>query len=395
MSNLRCFVEDTDQLELALSYGVDEPVLCHPLFDARTQQAPCSLQSLSPLIRILQAHERPICLNVDIQYHQHQHELLTQLGTLINEQPIDTLRIQDLGLLHAIHQQYPHLSLCYCPDTSQQNYMSIQALEQTAKRHFLNNELALSDIQRILDHCQGDFELQIFGPILIQYSYRRFYADLSNHPKQTPHCYDAEDKDHPNRFYRMIDNHHGHLMMAHFHRNLLPYLSQLMPLHLRSYIVESRGESTTYLDQALNLVTDCLAQFKSDPNHYQFDRARLDPVQQLAKRPFKAGFFRANLTDQDRPQVTQLTDDTLTYLGQIIHIDKGSWMSIELETHCEVGDQILIATPEDRRIQFPLSALKDLDGTPINKSHGHEIIQMPWKKGVSTMSRVYRQDPPR
>ena len=91
------------------------------------------------------------------------------------------------------------------------------------------------------------------GPILIQYSRRRFLSDLYESDPTTPIRLDAEDADLPQRQFTFLNTPFGHFMFAQFHRSLAVYNDKLTSLINTSWLIDARGESTNYFQTALDV----------------------------------------------------------------------------------------------------------------------------------------------
>ena len=127
-----------------------------------------------------------------------------------------------------------------------------------------NNKLMIENKKQ-----SPEFEIQVQGPILIQYSNRRFMAGFKSQQGQRPLDPDSEsiitkvanDAEFPSRLYPFYDNPHGHFMYLFYDRCLLNQLDKLKNLPLSGWLIDGRGESDNYFKTAL-----CL--YKKGRDHY-------------------------------------------------------------------------------------------------------------------------------
>lgn len=396
---LATYVSTCDDIDHALANGVEHLIL---------EDAKVSLRSYHPddytiphfeKLKTLVSHAKTISdtvtfsFNMDIMAHERHFGIITDCINTLKNLPIEELRIQDPGLLYLAksHTNIPvHLAL----ETGNQNTKSFHHFSTQFSSQLLSNELPYQEIKNIQKTLPKEYplDIQVFGPILIQYSNRRYISGLkSDTPDKdstTQFIYNAQDKEYPSRFYPFYDNPHGHLMYLYFDRCLIKYLPRLMSLNLRYWILDGRGESRAYLSEGLRLFRHTKQEILDKGDSWAFDPTILDPLTKTSLRPFRPGFFHANNTDQERNIVeeTQKAHEIGDHIATVIDYQKGALVTLESKVHLEENMPIAIITSEGKKRHIHLKNI-----TPISSPNDRPpyLVTVTWQKGFQPHSKLF------
>ena len=244
-----------------------------------------------------------LSVNCDALIHTHDFKKIDALRRCLDLNPVDYIRVQDVGLIHYFSEK-SSIPVTFCAEMGNANWPSISAFSKQCKRQNLSMDLPYSDILDIQEKTDTEFDIQVQGPVLIQYSHRRFLAGLSqdiDSPERLEQIHRiAEDEDYPGRRFTFLDNHHGHFMYAYFDRCLLMDIKELCHCNCQGWIIDARGESENYLKIALSSYKEALNTFFKDQKNYIASRELFNTFKKETQRPQKPGFFRANQTDRRR-----------------------------------------------------------------------------------------------
>jgi len=387
------FASNKSRIALALAHGADHLILEDPKLSLRSyeDQIHAGFKHLSDLAQEARSLNPNIQLsfNLDLLPQPHHDALITSLCTQLRAANISTIRIQDPGLKTAISAKFPQFEFHLATETGNQNLISLTYLSTHFKKIILSNELPQKEIKEFSLTLQTPFEIQVHGPILIQYSPRRFLANIeSDHPENDKESRYrlAYDTAYPGRKYPFYDNPHGHLMYLYFDRCLLTEIPKLMDLNLTSWLIDGRGESEEYLSTALTLYKQHAQSYLENPTQYTLDNQDLDILQKTARRPLKPGFFRANLTDQDRKTPWASNEAPL---ATVLDFEKKKTMLLEIHRPISLPLQVKVITPKHLEIPLTLDNGRTLDHTPITTLQAGDLCIFPWHKGIPSQSRLY------
>lgn len=375
--DLCTFVGNEHRLRLAIEHGADHVILEDTKLSARSyaETVGPGFNHLKEWAQIARSINPDIQLsfNLDILVHERHFPLIKTLINTLKEAHIHRIRIQDPGLYLFIQHEMPEASVDLSTETGNQNLESIGYFSKKFSRQVLSNEMPYSELKNTLNTFpEHAFEIQIHGPILIQYSNRRYLLGKENESDHIVRF--AQDQQYPNRHYRFYDNPHGHFMYLYFDRCLLPYMTELRTLPLARWLIDGRGESDPYLTQALRLFKKYRDSLLSP------DTSDISLLQKVAVRPLKGGFFRANYTDQDRETVVK-SYPGFTFAGTVIHTESKKQFYIEHFLPI-LTRTLMLVTPEGKQIHFTADNSSTLSNS---------ITCFPWQKGVVTQSKVFIQ----
>ena len=393
MTEITTFAASTDTIDVAISSGADHLILEHPLVCIRSYSDhfdDTSFSHLEALVHHMSNHHPAIRLsaNCDLLFHQRHLTILTLFLKTCQKLSLSTIRIQDPGLIGLIQEVYPQANITLAMEIGNHNHESIRYFSLCCTRQVLSNELPKEDMAAFKENIKTEFECQVHGPILIQYSNRRYLTGA----KKTPHTNDStpiktrtQDQQYPGRLFTFYDNPHGHMMYAYFDRCLYRHIEDLKNLNLTAWLIDGRGQTNDYLTTALKTYKSAL--LSDDPN--PFNTHTWNHLVAVSPRALKAGFFRANKTDQVRESGYVAPDTTTQYIGEILDVIKDRVITIETECPLHVGDNLLICTHK-KQIPITVSRLSDIWGNDIKSSIPYQLVIMAWIKGVSAKAKVYR-----
>ncbi len=396
------FAHSVEQIQLAIDAGATHLIL---------EDSKCALRSYSDdfstpgfekfqhLADMATSLSKSITLsaNVDILIHDRHIPILRDLCNTLTKSPIDTIRFQDPGVNEFLKQEFPHFKTHLATETGNNNVHSVSYYAQNITQQTISNELTHHDLLDIQAHLHTDLECQVHGPLLIQYSNRRFLAgaptktgETKADPNTIPPIYRlAEDNEYPKRYFPFYDNPHGHLMYLYFDRCLLQYMSLLAPLNLTSWLFDGRGQSESYLTTALKLYKKNWKKWTRNPKEWTLSKTDWAQLSQASPRPLKGGFFRANQTDRTWKRTVPTSLEKAQKAGIILNLEKGESLTIECYTTLHSGQNVTLCRPDGKQLEFQLHEMKDCLNNPIKSSTGHNLIKIPWKKSITPNSLLY------
>lgn len=385
------FAATLSRVEMAILAGADHLILEDSKVSLRSFENHFSNTDFSHLISLAN-HARSLNPNIkltancDLLVHEKHYPILEKFYLALKDASISSVRIQDPGLLVYFKSCWPEVTFHFAQETGNHNVKSIAYYSKYCKRQVLNNELTVSEIKHTISLVPCEFEIQVQGPILIQYSNRRFlhgyeHTDESEAPEI--HTHTAFDKEYPGREFIFHDNPHGHFMYAYFDRCLLRSIQELRDCHLAAWLIDARGESDLYLTESLKLYKSAITQDISEDAYSSFLT-----VTQRAQKP---GFFKANFTDRGRKSPFAHVPEHMTYIGTIVDVVRDKWVTIKCDSELHLGDALYISSPRAKVVEYTIDQIKDVSFNDIQSSANHVLVLIKWRKGILAKSRVYRR----
>lgn len=391
---LTTYVSTHEQLKVALQNDVDNLILedskvsIRSFYDDFTNKHFDKLPILASLAR--QTKKKCMLIaNCDLLFH-HRHEktLLTFIDS-VKKAKIATIRVQDPGLILFFKTHYPECSIELAFEIGNQNYKSIMYYSKLCNMQILSNELSEPEIKQIQKEINTLFEIQVQGPILLQYSNRRYLAGLQNLAldEETTIKYLAQDEQYPGRKFIFHDNPHGHFMYLYFHRCLLKRLPQLFKLNLNSWLIDTRGESASYHDAALKFYNHSRQELLKNPN-WSAPQEWSKKLEALSNFPQRFGFFKINKTDQIRRKKNN--DPHLELVATVLDSDKTSRVTLECEDSLATNQTYILKHPKGISKEIQFNNLYTLSGEAIKSTEPGQLVQAPWQKHFNPKVKLYK-----
>ena len=393
------FASTQEQLRVALSAGADHIVLEDSKLSLRSYSDDFSVPHFEKLIQLAETAreinpEVRLSFNADILIHHEHFVRLDVLVPVLKRAGIRIVRVQDPGLISYFADVFPEAEVHFSSETGNQNLESIRFFRGQCRRQILSAEMPHTELAKVTAQIPGEFEIQVHGPLLIQYSRRRFQAGSQSHlglldedPVGAIAPRLAQDQEYPGRFFPVYDTPHGHLMYLYFDRYILPHLPKLMAIGLTAWLVDGRGESLDYLRAAVAAYKTEALRYSQNPSEWQLDTELVSALKSVARRPLKSGFFTANKTDFIvKGKQHQLLREEGNTLGVVIDIVKNKWMTVELSAPISNGQSLQIMTPEHHAIPYTVTQIHSLTNKVLEQADPPALVKLKWQKGVCTQS---------
>ena len=386
MSIISTFVESPDQIEQIAPYAIHHLIIDLPF---------CSVRSYvnydwsnKELISLKKQNINYLFLNLDGIYSDH--ELTIILNTIKKrslDQVFDGFRVQDLGMIDWIKTYFPKQLIHLNSEMGMQNSLAIESAFNLGLNSFtFTHEAPIDFIRTVIKSDINADCLEIFvqGPILIQYSQRRFLKNIYNNSGDSILSFDAEDPELTSRKFTFLDTPFGHFMFAHFHRSLALYRNKLRDLTACSLLIDARGQVQDYLKVALKLYNTL----------FEFDDPLLvDQVNQLKEfshRNQKPSFFLSNNTDFDWRNENQPKEAPI---GRIIALKKDEFVSMEFFKSFKLDTPIECINPDQSKRSIDLHQLADIDSKPMTSIEPFTLYFLNHSiKGLQNKGQLYSKN---
>ena len=390
-TTIATYAHSIETIKHAINAGADHIIIDHPDISVRSWVEPENAVDIKTCIDFIKTYSKKIIisLNWDLIMHQTHINDCETLAASLKDEPIDYIRIQDSGFIPFLKNKLPTIKRVFVQEIGNANTASIDAFSQHVSAQQLSLDLTYKDVLAIQKKIHSDFEWLVQGPILIQHSQRRYLAGLEDEgPRsdRTEMIYRfAQDEDYPGRRFTFMDNPHGHFMYAYFDRCLLNYQRELQSLNLKTWIIDARGESLSYLKTAC----ESYKTLRDKVLSVDESEALLTQLENEAKRPQKPGFFRANQTDRKRYQTYLPAEKDFQKVGRVCDVIKGKRIIVDCIQPISVGDTCVAFHPKISALDLPITKCWTMSGDEQTTSTPHTLIQIPWVKGIQQQAVLF------
>ena len=385
MNKISTYIQNPGEITILSDYSFDTLIVDLPFCSVRAH-APYDWHN-EELELLQKLNATTIALNLDGIYSNHE---LTIIKSTIESRTLTqfftAVRIQDPGLILWIKDNYPNLKIQLNPETGLQNTPGIQSMFELGIQSFIcNHETPASTLADMLNKNPSfKFEILVQGPILIQYSRRRFLSDLYESDQSNTIRLDAEDADLPERQFTFLDTPFGHFMFAQFHRSLALYRDKLQSLDTTSWLIDSRGESINYFKTALKLYSEL--SFATD----DIIKTLVNTLKAESNKPQKPGFFLSNNTDYDWRDETNIIRSNP--VGHIISKVKTDATCIEFFDHIDLNQALICINTDQTETLLDVTTICNLAKERVHSITPFTPYLLPAQKGIQVKGKLYLKD---
>lgn len=340
---------------------------------------------------VLAARARAQCpdiqlsVTMDLMVH-HGHSAMIELALETARcLGISRFRVQDLGLVDWIRSTVGDAHVTVACENGFANRDAIMALGDAVNRIYVPCEVPAPDIAE-LKSTGKELEILVLGPIVIQYSQRRF-QEVRYGGDRLPSgviLTQAQDVEFPGRVFRMMDTPNGHLMYAPFDRCLLNAIDPLVGTGIKNWLIDSRFGGLDYLSAgiaAFQVGLQNLAEGKS--TDFVDALAGLD---KMVGVPHKVGFFYRNNTDAWWKSTG--VGDSRRIIGSVIAVTTTGSHVIEVEAPFELPLTVTATPPDGCFRSIDILEMTDLDGNPQMKAVEGALMVVPKIRGITPKTRL-------
>lgn len=161
---------DFESLKMAVNYGADEVYLGVKDFNARNIEG-FSLDTLRDAVDFAHIYGVKVHLAVNILFSNSELQSALDLVVDAYNLGVDAFIIQDLGLAHLIHTNYPEICMHASTQMGLHNLEGVQFAKKLGfSRVVLARETPLDEIKRIKQNCDIEIEYFAQGALCVSFS---------------------------------------------------------------------------------------------------------------------------------------------------------------------------------------------------------------------------------
>ncbi|MBF0099777.1 MAG: U32 family peptidase [Desulfobacterales bacterium] len=307
--------------------------------NARARAQNFDIETALEIIRIAKAHGKKMYIALNILVHDQEINNCIEILEMAEDQKIDAIIIQDLGLLYIIRNYFPNLSVHASTQMFLHNSLQINALvEQGISRVILPRELRIDEITRIREKFENrkskiEFEVFIHGALCFSFSglclaSSYLYKKSGNRGLCKQVCRFAFDGGKYKYPFSMKD------LESH------TYFRDLLNSGVDSLKIEGRLRNTDYIEEVISYYRQAL-------DMYSASKPIPKPPSWRYNRKTTSGYLKAI------PYSQMICDDDIPWIGEhvgnVISI-QNSRIQIRFDTSVFRGERLRVLTEQGVKI---------------------------------------------
>ncbi len=338
--------------------------------------------------------DRPIILgcNIDMLAHDSHLSTIDAILQVCADEQIIHIRIQDPALQTSVLAIIPNAHIHLATETGNANCTGHDFHASTnINRIVFTNETPASTMSTSMSSTNCEWETQVFGPVLLQYSDRRLLAAITNgddfSPNETAPLAMQTTQGETGRRFRFSDSLLGSCMFDSADRSLLSSMNLLAPLQLTSWLFDGRGENPEYLKTAMTCFRKEWQRYQELGENWEASAILGGMLKSVCPRALRPGFFRVNKTDRfdDEPDESH----RIKPLARVLDVYRKQCLVILCLEDIPTGTDIHITSPNGYSATTTLNDIRNLDGTPCEHAPEGHLVRIPWHKGMVSQAEVF------
>lgn len=252
--------------------------------------------SVDDINKLQEATNKPIIVNINKLFHNHQLPQLEQYLIDLDNIGIEYIYVADLGILNIIKEHNLKLKVIYNTETTITNHYFSQLSDWLGISGIeVAKEINLKEIKAICDHKQGLVSMSGHGHIYMYQSLRPLISSYQNYQQQSFdlneefYLYDSERDVH----YPIIENEQGTHILASSDLCTIHKLHDLADLNLEYVKLDSFLYKNSDFKQILSLYVEAYELLINDSSQYQqIAKTYLEKVEAICPyKKFQTGFL--------------------------------------------------------------------------------------------------------
>lgn len=360
---------------------------------------------VSSFVKQIKAHNlRPI-LVWDVLQTEDQFTSHKKIFESLPIHEFSRIRVQDPGVFEFIKTHYSWLEIELILETGNHNtagllkWMEYGGVE--LKKMILSLEIPKEKLKEIIGELKQrnpkmEFELLIFGPILLFYTPRNLLSALEGKDHTSSNRIDGDgfirasgtSEESPHSGFPLIENQHGTFMFNTKDHSLISEIPEL----------EIMGVTHFRFDLEILNPTENLKPYSTffhDVDLFKLSEEMIQKLKDRSVRPLIKGFFQTNKSDvlftKLKNRKIERKDDS--YVGEIIDVERDEKLCLWVKSLSEktLNKTFKIITPEGKEKTLTLNSdnTKRISGIEAFSLLPGEYYLIPYHSGITVKSKVY------
>lgn len=380
-----------DALVAAIENGADAVYIGGQSFSARQSAENFNDEQIKTASDYAHMHDKKVYLTVNTLIDNNEFAEALDYIFKANNNGIDAIIVQDLGLMDAVRSIMPEIRLHASTQMTVHNPEGVKYLqEQGIKRIVLARELSLDDLQAI-HRDTGDIELEIFvhGALCYCYSGQCLFSSVvggrsGNRGRCAQPCRLGYDLYIANHGKVELEG-HGRYLLSPADLCLLDYLAQLEAAGITSLKIEGRMKRPEYVATVTRIYREVLDSMKNDPLYKPAPQFKNDLLK-IFNRNFSSGYL---YSESENFLSTRRPNNRGVYIGRVIEQNRDLAAKIKLNDTVNLGDGLDIWVKKGKGPAFVVREMF-INGNKVTEAGKGDIITVKLEGSVFPGDRVFK-----
>lgn len=373
-------VGSMEVLEAAIQAGCDAIYCALPSFGARAYANNFTWEQMKEVLARCHSLNIKVHVTMNTLLFEEEIEQAYQQAKRLHEMGVDALIVQDLGLIHLLHERLPELVVHASTQLSVTQVEQIEQLKTLGvKRVVLARECSLEQVKAAV---QTGMEVEVFvhGAICICYSGQCLFSSIE-YDRSGNRGMCAQPCRMPYKLYqdgRLIQEKEQYFLSPK-DLSLIEQVKELEELGVCSIKIEGRMKSKEYVFECVHQVYDVL-----------HGKTLGKKEQKELQVTFNRGFTKGHLYDQRGNALmnTKTSNHQGVLIGHVI-AQKGKRVRIKLQDSLHQNDGIRLVW-KNGSMGFRLNYLYDTQGKLIAQAKSGQIVEINMQERIPVKTKVLK-----
>lgn len=373
-----------EKMEYAVRYGADAVYLGTDALTMRGATENFTEETLPQAVRYCHQRGVKVYLTANTLPRNHEADRLEEVLDFAAAAGVDALIAADLCVLMQARRQVPQLPIHISTQAGVVNYRTATELWCLgARRVILARELTLGEIAELRKKTPPELEIEVFvhGAMCISFSGRCVLSNYlagrdSNRGECAQPCrwsWRLVEEKRPDEYYPIFENEKGSYILNAKDLCMLEHLEELRDAGVDSLKIEGRSKSAYYAAAITNAYRAGLSALEhGEP----LPAWALEETRRVSHRQYCTGFFYG------RPDNGQnFGRGGYVREWEVSAIAEGyqdGWLRCTERNRFSPGDRLEIIEPGCPPAPFPVSEMRDGEGSPIAQAnHPMMVVLLP------------------
>jgi putative protease len=361
---------DREKLEMALHYGADAVYLAGKKYGLRAQAGNFDEAGLREAVTLAHAACAKVYVTVNVLPHEAELRPLSAYLELLADVCPDALIVADLGVMALAKKYAPKLPLHVSTQFGALNSETARALADLgAARVILAREMRLGEIAQLRKNTPQTLELEAFvhGAMCVSISGRCLLSNyLTGRDGNGGVCaqpcrwkYHLLEETRPGQYFEITEEPEGTYILNSRDLCMIEHLPELLDAGVTGFKIEGRMKSAYYAAVSTyayrHALDDALQGKPFDPDW----RAECDKI---SHRAYSTGFYFGEPGQACGGAMYASDADVVA----VVESAAGCEAALTERNRFSVGDTLELVNRGEKPHRFPVTDLRDGEGTPID-----------------------------
>ncbi len=382
---------DWDALLAALSAGADAVYLGGKAFSARQYASNFDLPQLEKAVELYHLHGRKLYVTVNTLIADSEMTEAVRFVEDLYQIGVDAVIVQDLGLIHRLHELIPEMPLHASTQTTVHNREGAAYLKSFGiRRVVLARELTAAEVTAIAAEPDIEVEVFIHGALCVCYSGQCLMSSMiggrsGNRGRCAQPC---------RMEYQLVKGTEvvpaqGQFLLSPKDIALVKMIPDLDRAKVHSLKVEGRMKRPEYVYSVIKVYRQVLDRYYQDRKRFAVEPAELQELEEVFNRGLTSGYFGGN-RNRDLMSFARPNNRGIQ-LGRIQKVDtKLGRITLKLDAPLESGDMVEVWVSQGGRASATVKDLIDRNGKSVAMANTGDQVTLEVGGKINPGDRVFK-----